>query len=419
MPKHSRSQLRKSLALLDEPEASYQHFAKLISSFSTANLSISKKVLTALRQINICLWVLYVWGRDEENIESALLSSELSLLHAWEISKPYSSKTTKQAKSIQSVFSSILSTYHLISTHYLKDKILPHTSKLHGLSVAVRPSAQLDVNLKLFDVLGRLVIGGLFTYWCLRRTDEKEITRIKGLQAEVHNFTNATKQLILNNPVLFLPIKDDQTIDISLAIMLLMTNENNHKDVMIWLSELVNQVDFSYQIHGQYPCNLYSYSELLEHPQRNDESYFQEKTSGSTLFPMITLWTGLLLEDNNLYRKIQTIKEKHLPHCNFQVCYPDESSEQHFYIHNGLHGATLSHVCIDRSMKEFLKQIFDECEKSPYFKTLSSRERIVARYSYCLQALSFFCACSFVGGTEINEVTSLILNIGGELIMRI
>ena len=42
LPKHSCSQLRKSLALLDEPEASYQHFAKLISSFATANLSESK-----------------------------------------------------------------------------------------------------------------------------------------------------------------------------------------------------------------------------------------------------------------------------------------------------------------------------------------------------------------------------------------
>lgn len=373
LPKHARSHLRKSLALLDEPEASYQHFSNLIRLFSEEALSKDKDVLTALRQMNICLWILYVWAREEGNMESSFLSSELSLLHAWEISKSYSSKKTKSAKAIQSVFSSILSTYLLISSQYLSEKILPHISKLHGLSVAVRASTHLDVNLKLFDVLGRLAMGGLLTYWCLNRVEKNDDGRRQELQSEVSRFSNATKQLILNNPVLFLPIKDDQAIDISIAVMLLMTDTNNHNDIKLWLSELVNRASFSYQIHGQYPCNLHRYSELLEHPQQNDESYRQEITNGSILFPMIAFWAGLL-GDKKLYTQVQTVKEKYLAHCNFQFCYPDESSEEHLYINSDIHGATLSNICINQPIDEFLKQVFGECEKNTYFKTLSAAE---------------------------------------------
>jgi hypothetical protein len=37
LPEHARSRLRKSLALLDEPEASYQHFAALIKSLAAVD----------------------------------------------------------------------------------------------------------------------------------------------------------------------------------------------------------------------------------------------------------------------------------------------------------------------------------------------------------------------------------------------
>jgi hypothetical protein len=175
----------------------------------------------------------------------------------------------------------------------------------------------------------------------------------------------------LNNPILLLPIKDDQAIDISIALWLLVIDSNNHNDIRKWLSEIVDRSIFAYQVHGHYPCNLQSYSELLEHPQRKDENYRQEVTKGSILFPMIALLAALL-GDNDLYSKVQILKEKHLSHCNFQFWYPDDSSEEHFYTNGDIHGATLSHVCVDRSSDFFLSQAFDECEHTPHFKTLSA-----------------------------------------------
>ncbi len=371
LPQNARSQLRKSLALLDEPEASYQHFSTLVSLFFNKKGTKDKDQVMAIRQINICLWILFAWSRDEGNIESAYLSSELALLHTWEIAKTYFTKKTKSAKVIQLAFESILSVYFQISSLYLNEKILPHILKLHSLSEAVQASSSLDINLKLFDVLGRLAIKGVWLYWLDKNEVEVEIH--KSLRNEIQSFSVAVEQLILNNPTLFLPIKDDQAIDISIAMLLLILNNDSHSFIREWLSELVVRTDFSHQIYGQYPCNLSNYSELLEHPQRNNEGYRQKVTSGSILFPMIGLWAALLGE-SDLYSQVQSLKGKHLNHCNFQFWYPDDDSEKYFYTNKDIHGATLSQVCIDRSLNEFISEAFNECEHSPQFRTLSAVE---------------------------------------------
>jgi len=65
LPEHARSLLRKSLALLDEPEASYRHFATLIKSLSAVDDQNDAKRVTAIRQISICLWILFACPREQ------------------------------------------------------------------------------------------------------------------------------------------------------------------------------------------------------------------------------------------------------------------------------------------------------------------------------------------------------------------
>jgi hypothetical protein len=369
LPENARSELRKSLALLNEPESSYQYFSTLVKYFSSTELRNDKDRIKVIRQINICLWILFAWSRDVGNLEAAYLASELSLLHAWEMAKGYFEKSTKAAKDIQSTFQSILNVYLQIATEFLNKNIIPHTSKRHALSTAVRASCSLDVNLKLFDMLGRLAIRGIWAGWLGLVTDEAEIIEESNRYAQ--SIADDIKHLISNNPSLLLPIKDDQAIDISIAIYLLAVDRDNHEFIIEWLSELVDRASFSYHVQSQYPCILRSYNELLEHPQHDNDSYSKEVTAGSILFPMIALWAALL-GNKDLYTKVQTIKETHLKHCNFQFWYPDDGSEEHFYKNSDIHGSVLSHVCITRSMGDFLKEAFDECEHSPQFNSLSA-----------------------------------------------
>ena len=364
LPENARSQLRKSLALLDEPESSYKHFSQLVNSLSTIDKITDKEILTRLRQINICLWILFSWARDAENLESAYLSSELSLLYAWELAKNYFPKETKKAKEINLIFFSIFRVYQQISSDYLQ-KIFPHTVKLHALSSAINSSCSIDVNLKMFDLLSRAAMHGILLQWNFQVNEN-----LTNIQQEIELFYSALQQLINNNPVLFLPIKDEQAIDIAIAMCFLMLDDRNNNFIKEWLYEIINRASFAFQTNGKYPCHVQNYYELLEHPQ-NNEDYFKNVAAGSILFPMIAFWAAFLKEEE-LYKQVQSLKENYLPHCNFQLWYPTEDSEQHFYKNSEVHGAVLSNVYIKSTMDSLLKQIFSECEKTADFKELSA-----------------------------------------------
>ena len=89
LPKTWQSDCRKSLALVDEPEVSFRHFCRLVNGIADASKPNRPARLTAIRQIYLAVWTLYVWARDAENIEAAYLSSERALLISWPLIKNY------------------------------------------------------------------------------------------------------------------------------------------------------------------------------------------------------------------------------------------------------------------------------------------------------------------------------------------
>ncbi|EDN69740.1 conserved hypothetical protein [Beggiatoa sp. PS] len=377
LPDKCHRLLRKSLAMLDEPNVSYNHFRQIVILLSASETQKPKKAkeetLTAIRQLYLCLWILYAWCREADNLESAFLASELTLLNAWFMRKPYLKKKDKDSKAIQRTFNSILLLNKQINDDYLETKILPHTDKLYALSSAVVPSCAVDVNLKLFDILGRLALSGLWTYWYLNQipdTDENTDS-IQDFRQKIEQHQVAIKQLITNNPMLFAPYKDDQAIDITFAVWFLALDTKNHGYLYAWLIRMIHQIQFLFQTNSKYPCNLRNYHELLEHPVQEIETYREDVTQGSILYPVISVFSALL-EFNDVYEGVKNIKSEHLPHCNFQVWYPDETSEEHYYKNDALHGATLSHVGIDKEQKIFLYELFKECDESAHFNELSA-----------------------------------------------
>ena len=371
LPPNCRPLLRKSLALLDEPEASFNHFSALIKSLAAIPPSGDAQHIRAIRQINICLWILFSWCRDAGNVESAYLSAEMALLHAWELTKGHFAMKGTTAISIHLSFNSIVNAYQLICRYYLAEKVIPHTGKLHGLSSAVRSSSGIDVNLRLFDVLGRVAMAGIWSYWKASIADIMKDER-QLFDDEIRIISFAIKNLISNNPTLLLPFKDEQAIDISLALLFLSFKDGNESDMKNWLHEVMKRAIFAYKWHGPYPCILRSYRDFLEHPRRDDE-YRKDVTTGSILYPTIALWAALL-EKDDLFDDVKEAKKNHLAHCNFQLWYPDETSEAHLYANSDLHGAALSHVPVDLTPKEFLEAIWAECDQTDHFNKLSSQE---------------------------------------------
>ena len=372
LPDNSRPILRKALALLDEPEASFGYYTQLATAlFSIAEKERSKK-LSSLRQMSICLWILFAWARDNGNLEAAYLSAERTLLFAWGLAKNEFGKNNKVTKGIHEAFQSVLGAYFQIADEYINGKILPHVTVLDGLSTAVRPSSSMDVNLKLFDLLGRLAMYGLWTTWSATISDNEEYKEKLVLQSRY--ISDAVKSLISNNPALSLPIKDDQAIDIFLAILQMAMSGSGESDMKLWLSEIIERARFAYEGNGSYPCAIRNYAELLDHPLRGDEEYRKEVTEGSILYPTIALWAAIL-GDSKVYEKITNFKDECLLHCNFQLWYPDETTEDNIYTNKDVHGAAFSHVPIDQSPDVFLKVIREECEQTQYFENLSAMKK--------------------------------------------
>lgn len=373
LPENCQRLIRKSLAMLDEPDISVKHYRQLAYSLSTKDYKKKKDRLTAIRQLYLCLWIIYSWCREADNVEAAYQASEISLLHAWEPGRKHLGKNDKVSKSILQTTNAILLLNIQINSHFFEDKLFPHVGNLYALSTAARPSCHLDTNLKLFDILGRMALSGLWLHWYLgtfQSHDEfKEICC--AFQNSIDKYHESMKKLIMNNPVLFTPIKDDQAIDITLAILFLAIKSRNQGDIHVWLSQMTIAIRHLLTYDEPYPCHLNQYHELLDHPQKDEDGYKDRVTQASILYPYMATFSAIFGFDD-VYAQIQELKKDQLSHCNFQFWYPDETSEEHYYIDNDIHGATLSHLPIDEGQNSFLDIIFKECGESKHFEELSA-----------------------------------------------
>jgi hypothetical protein len=370
LPIGARSSLRKALALLDEPGSSFTHFAALIRSLSGAQDANEAAQVSAIRQMNLCLRILFAWCRDAGNTEAAFLAAEFTLLHGWTIVREFTVSETKDAEAVRIAFMSIYDVYQEICGDFIKGAVLPHVNKLHGLSTAVRSPCSLDVNLKLFDLIGRVGVAGLWAFWTATRVAEDQAEERAQLLEQAANLGHAAKVMIASNPTLLLPATEDQSIDVAIVLLLLALDEINIDDMKGWLREILQRAAFALRSHGHYPSTLGAYGDLLAHPKLRDDEYRKEVTAGSILYPLIAVWAALL-DEHEVYEEIAALKRELLSHCTFQYWFPDESTEAHLYIGGGPHGATLTDVCVDRPEADLLDQLFSECE-APYFEDLSA-----------------------------------------------
>jgi hypothetical protein len=268
LPVGARSSLRKSLALLDEPRSSFAHFAALIRSLAVTQGASEEEKVTAIRQMSLCLRILFAWCREAGNTEAAFLAGEFTLLHGWPIFRELVSKQKKTTEAVQVAFLSIYDAYQEICGDFIKGYLIPHANKLHGLSTAVRGSCSLDVNLKLFDLVGRVGVTGLWAFWTATRVAEDRVEERLQFLEQAARLGHTAKAMIANNPTLLLPATEDQAIDVAIVLLLLALDEENANDMRNWLREILNRADFALRSHGQYPCTLGEYSELITHPKR-------------------------------------------------------------------------------------------------------------------------------------------------------
>jgi hypothetical protein len=367
LPKSHRSSFQKAVALVDEPDAAYNHFADLVRQLRSSMRPTMEARVTVARQLNICLWILFVWARDIDNVEAPYRSSELSLLAVWDLLRPLIERKGKHRKAIIAALHQLINLHLTIASEFLERKIFHHVDVRHGLSMAVASHNAVDVNLRLFDLLGRIAMTGLWLYWLISR--HEKVT--EQLQHGIAMWAENGFKLIDNNPSLFLPLTDDQSIDVTLFLVLAANTGPYEQRIARWLHEMVGRLNYAVRAHGRYPCVFNDYKDLINHPREKTDTYRVEATAGSTLVPLLAAWLTAL-GDSQALRTLVDLKKAELAHCTLQLWLPDKTSDEKLYCGEREHGISLCDLPLSESGKELLEAISEGCRMQSEFSELSA-----------------------------------------------
>ncbi|OOY31272.1 hypothetical protein [Thioclava sp. F36-6] len=319
-PDH-RAHFQKAIALVAEPDEAYLNFRALLDAL-THELDPDKAGTTRLRQMLICLWILVGNGMDAQNLDAPYRACELALLHAWDAYQrcPETKKARRRERG--DILDQILSLFLDISHKLLMEKIGPYASGLHALSLSVRSQSALDINLALFETLGRLVLLG---HWhhsiALLFEGEEQAAHL----AKRDEALDLAIVMINNNPSLLAPIRDDHQIEIGM-LMLLAQASGRTDNVAGYLREVATRMVYRYVRRSHWVTCHQDYRRLAKHPPNQSDEYFESSTVGSILVPFVLVGLERLGAEENL-AELKRVVDEELSHMTQQVWVPHEGTD--------------------------------------------------------------------------------------------
>ena len=365
LPSTWRSDFRKSLAMVDEPDVSFAHYRRFTISVADSCKSNRRARLRAIRQIYLALWTLYVWARAADNIEAAYLCSEWAVLISWPLIKDYLTGKSKEASQLNQSFKRLVTLHNTVADDYLSTYVKPRAKIQNGLASAVPSQSYLDINLRMFNIIGRIGTRGL---WQLFFFNQVGLEDKKAIQADLNATAELLVDVIRNNPVLCTPIKDSHAIDINIACLFL-NKLGYDRSVQTWIQQIANATIFAYRSNVSYPCVFDDYRDLIDHP-KNDGQYREEATVGSILVPTLAVWASINGDEETL-DLLANFASGPYKHSTLQLWYPGSDTEEHLYRGSTNHGLAATDIRIERRPEDMLAQIRSECSRSAAFESLS------------------------------------------------
>ena len=331
-----QTHFRKSIAMVDHPDVAYRFFTILIQGLLDSNGNESDRV-TSLRQVYICLWVLFVWARDAGNLEAPFRASEYALLHIWNECRSLLGERTEERGVRINILDQTIKLHLLIAEALTIEKLGAYTDSPFALSMAVASRSSVDVNLALFEQFGRLCLYGLWQHsWAFtlaQAEDDTEFLKRRNQSLEL------AISMIENNPTLKSPIRDDFAIETAL-FMLLAQVCGAADAVSGYLEDVVDRLTFSIERRTAYPVPKTDYNDLVGHPLNRSDVYFEKFTRGSVLFPLLVAWLDKLNLRDARDALVACI-EKNLPHTTQQLWVPNGNTDERFWTGRRDHGVAI------------------------------------------------------------------------------
>jgi len=367
-PKEMQNSFRKALAFVDEPSVCIAHFTRLLRQLFSAPPKDHKSRMRVARQIYLATWNVYAWARDAGNLEAAYQASALAALWCWDLAREHLADTVK-GREIGECAHRCIVLHQLISDEFLKLHIEPYAKVDNGLGLAVRSSARIDVNLRVFETLGRVAMHGLWIIHARESLGSKtDSSVVDMINTDLSRLREIVVNIIRGNRVLESPARDDHAIEIMLAAIFLARCEE--LDFLAqWVQAVARTSIFSYRTEGAYPCVLRDYAQLAVHPKASD-GYKEEVTAGSILYPTLAVWSSLLRQPEML-AELADFQTNAAAHCTWQFWVPDESSEQHLYRNTDMHGSAILDIRASAGSEKLIEQLNTEITAATEFGQLS------------------------------------------------
>ena len=366
-PAELRSALRKAAAMVDEPDVAMNYFGRLVRIVAD---DTSHDAVARVRTLYLAMWILFVWGREANNLEAPYRASELVILRAWELLWPKIESDKSRKLHASHTFFEVVQLHLRVWDWLYREKILSHAGSVHALSFAVGSSQSVDINLALFDTVGRISMGGLWQLWMASETGCAARLVLEP-PADAEEIAHQLARLIPANPALNAPIADDQAIDIALGLMFLASVPATRIPAINWTRQLTGATRMAYKHHLRYPIIDNSYATLIGHPAARTKEYREEATRASILYPLLAMFAAGI-GDTELVETIADFQVSDLAHCNFQTWVPNSRTEGKIWHGERFQGASLGSLTVEGDGSGLLERLRKETAENLDYPALSA-----------------------------------------------
>lgn len=341
----NRGLFQKALAMLDQPDVAYRHFRRLLNAIFIEPKN-EAECTRQLRKAYLCLWILFVWARDTDNLEAAYRVSELVFLRSW----PYCDSTRllkgKMQQERLAHFDQVLKLHLIIANLLLVEKIGPFTDKRYALSMAVNSRHKVDINIALFETLGRLSLHGLWLD-AMSAVEDEILAQVMSERAD--KVLNIAIGMLNANPALAAPIRDDFTIELAL-FMRLADVRGCLSNVADYIRSMSDHLCYGLRVRRHYPTPTTDYREVLAHPRDCSDAYFEEHTRAGILYTFVLVWLTMIGDKKRADNLRSTLLE-YAPHMTHQIWIPDARTDEVFWKGDRDHGAAVPGLPLNDSLE--------------------------------------------------------------------
>ncbi|MGE4193416.1 MAG: hypothetical protein AB7E51_08515 [Pseudodesulfovibrio sp.] len=340
LSEENRSDFRKALALIGEPEYDLTHYYRLLQKtlfYDNTGLSEArdfKEFKLAILTCNLLLNIMFYWAQSEDNLRHVLPASERTMLLGWELVR---SKRYAENRKAMEVYANLVGTYAKISAAYYQ-KMQGHYHTRDALSL--HASEHILISESVFEQIGIVALIGLFHI-----NNENIQTISEGLV-----------NIINNNPSSSAPCYDRHSIEINLALLLLFYT-GRIQDAKNWLGNLCGSFLFCIQRGRYFPIGNDSFDDAVKLSTTNWHGpLVDEAKSISTLLAIYAQWCCIfgLKDKYDLMRKCQ----QELPNTAVQLWFPDKDTEDKIFTgHAQETGTTLVPIILPETMDEFKQEV--------------------------------------------------------------